>query len=156
MSSTWAHSSGVVVADLVTGTAPDARQPAEPDRAAPQLLRSDPAERGTLDVRTRAIQHIVERAVLDTPGTVAHRGTLGKLIGTGSPRATITMEGRRARVDVDVAAVWPCPVTRIATDVRERVLREGARLSGVFIRTVDVTVHLVGADDVDQQSRRVQ
>ncbi len=119
-------------------------------------MAADPAERGTLDVRTKAIQHIVERAVLDTPGTVAHQGALGKLIGTGSPRASITMEGRRARVEVDVAAVWPAPVTRIATDVRDRVLREAARQSGVFIRTVDVTVHAVTPDAVDHQQRRVQ
>ncbi|WP_157559739.1 Asp23/Gls24 family envelope stress response protein [Nocardioides sp. Soil777] len=137
-----------------TAPPPPVVPPEEP--AGPQLVAADPAERGTLDVRTKAIQHIVERAVLDTPGTVAHQGALGKLIGTGSPRASITMEGRRARVEVDVAAVWPSPVTRIATDVRDRVLHEAVRQSGVFIRTVDVTVHLVTPDAVDHQQRRVQ
>jgi len=116
-----------------------------------------PEERGTLDVRTRAIQHLVERVALDTPGTVAHRTTLGRLVGSGSPRARVTMDGRRARVDVDVAAIWPCRAADIATTVRERVLDEAARLSGVLIRAVDVTVHVIAPEAADEpETRRVQ
>lgn len=122
----------------------------------PNEPATSPDERGTLDVRHKAIQRIVEHAVLQTPGTVAHRGTLGRLIGAGSPTATITMEGRAARVGVDVAAVWPCDVTRIATAVRDTVLAEAFRLSGVQIRAVDVTLHTVDPTSVEHATRRVQ
>ena len=114
------------------------------------LVAAAPDERGTLDVRTKALQHIVERIVLDTPGTVARTGTLGRIVGATSPRVAITMQGQRARVTVDVAAHWPCQVTRIAAVVRDRVRDEATQLSGVNIRSVDVTVHLVGADDTDR------
>ncbi len=117
---------------------------------------TSPDERGTLDVRHKAIQRIVEHAVLQTPGTVAHRSTLGRLTGAGSPKATITMEGRAARVEVDVAAIWPCDVDRIATAVRNTVLTEAFRLSGVQIRAVDVTLHTVDSASVEQTTRRVQ
>jgi len=113
-----------------------------------------PSERGILDVKTKAIQHIAEKAVLEIPGTVAHHSALGQFVGGGSPKANITMEGKRARVELDVAAVWPCNVTQISTDVRDRVLSEAARLSGVFIRTVDVTIHMVDAADTGNRERK--
>lgn len=116
-----------------------------------------PDELGTLDVRVKAIQHVVERAVLDTPGTVAHRTALGRVRGSTTPRATITMQGRRASVAVDVACVWPCRIADIATQVRDTVRAETARITGVHIHTVDVTVQTVEAADIDQpESRRVE
>lgn len=115
---------------------------------------SGSAERGTLEVRTRALQHIVERTVLGAEGAVTHRRALGKLRGGDSPQAAITMEGRHARVSVDVAAVWPCRVSDIAERVRETVMQEAPRLSGVDVRTVDVTVHVLRPGDVDEHQRR--
>ena len=123
-----------------TAPPPPVVPPEEP--SGPQLVAADPAERGTLDVRTKAIQHIVERAVLDTPGTVAHQARWASSSAPRRPRDRHDAGPPRPR-QVDVAAVWPAPVTRIATDVRDRVMHEAARLSGVFIRTVDVTVHVV-------------
>lgn len=117
---------------------------------------ASPAERGTLEVKTRAIQHIAEQAVRDTPGTVAHHSTLGRFVGAGTPKASITMEGARARISVDVAAVWPCDATAIATGVRDRVLTETARLSGVFIRTVDVSIEVVQPSEATDVGRRVE
>lgn len=128
--------------------------PPAPTDVASELQHGEPAERGTLDVKTKAIQHIAERAVRETPGTVVHHSALNKLVGGSSPKANIIMEGKRARVEVDVAAVWPCNVTEIATDVRDRVLSEAARLSGVDIRTVDVTIHMIDASDTDDHERR--
>lgn len=113
-------------------------------------------DRGGLEVRTRAIRTIVERAVLETPGTVAHRGGLGRLPGQGHPKASVDMHGRSARVSVDVACVWPCSVTDIAAGVRTRVRDLAARYSGVHVPSVDVVVHVVSADDVDETPRRVE
>ncbi|GAA2012684.1 MULTISPECIES: Asp23/Gls24 family envelope stress response protein [Nocardioides] len=120
-----------------------------------------PEDRGRLDVRTRALQHVVERAALEAPGTVSRRpamgsalgssvgSALGRLTGSGSPQATVTVHGARARVEVDVAAVWPCAVSDIAEGVRATVQRETARISGIDITTVDVTVHLVDPEPAD-------
>ncbi|MDF9714756.1 Asp23/Gls24 family envelope stress response protein [Nocardioides sp. ChNu-153] len=138
-----------------------AEQAVAPTRPTVPAHRGEPApddaeNRGTLEVRTTAVRTLVERAVLETPGTVAHRSALGRLTGQGSPRADVEMHGRSARVSADVAAVWPCSVTAIAAGVRDRVRERAARLSGVHISTVDVTVHVVSPDDVDSPRRRVE
>lgn len=117
--------------------------------------RRDAEERGTLDVRTRAIERLAERAVLETPGTVAHRGSLGGLIGGSAPSAHVSTSGPGVRVVLDVAATYPADIGRIAAEVRDHVLRRAADLSGVGVTTVDVTVHLVSPDEV-ATPRRVQ
>jgi len=127
-----------------------------PVNVRPQVATSRPEERGTLEVKTKALEHIVERVTLETPGTVVHASALGRLTGSRMPKADIKLVGNAARVDLDIAAVWPCCVTEIATGVRDRVLREAPRISGVDIRTVDVTVHMVELDSTDQPGRRVQ
>lgn len=104
----------------------------------------------------KAIQHVVEQVVLSTPGTVAHRTALGRLRGTDSPHADITLEGLGARVRIDVASVWPCRVSDIASRVHDAVHTEAARLTGVHFRTVDVTVHPVSPADIDHEGRRVE
>lgn len=113
-----------------------------------------PDERGNLEVRVTAIEHVVERAALDTLGTVAHHTALGRLRGSNTPRADITMQGRSARVAVEVACVWPCRISEIATRVRDTVRTEAARITGVHIQSVDVTIHTVNAADLDQPERR--
>ncbi len=107
-----------------------------------------------LDVRTKAIEHIVERVVTETPGTVAHRTTMRSLRGSNLPRAAITMHGGSARISVDVACVWPSPLAEIAARVRDAVLREAPRMAGAHVRSVDVRIHAVGAADQGQSERR--
>lgn len=126
------------------------------DNPAAASAPTEAAERGTLDVRIKALQHIVERIALGVHGSVAHETVLGRLRGNGTPNATVTMEGRSARVHIDVAVTWPCRVAEIAQDVRDTVLREATRLSGVDVRTVDVTVQTLTREDANQPERRVQ
>lgn len=111
-------------------------------------------ERGSLDIRTKALQHVVERVVLETPGTVAHASTLGRIRGAYTPKAEITRQGRAARVAVDVACVWPCRVADIATAVRDGVRAEASRMTGVHLVSVDVTIRALSASDLDQGERR--
>ncbi|MFE6509195.1 Asp23/Gls24 family envelope stress response protein [Nocardioides sp. NPDC057764] len=116
----------------------------------------DPAEdRGTLDVRNKALQRIIEHAALKVPGTVAHRSALGRVTGSAFPKADITAEGRAVRVKLDVAMAWPGSVSRIATAARDAVRQEAFRLSGIEIRSVDVTVHAVDPSTEDT-GRRVE
>lgn len=115
-----------------------------------------PAERGTLDVRAKAVERLAEGAALEIPGSVRHASRLGALTGsltgplTGSthPKATVRISDGSARVDVAVACVWPAPLARIAAQVRERVAQRTAELSGISIISVDVTVTAVDADDL--------
>lgn len=141
-SSTSTPSSGAVVAE--TSTVPTVE------------VRGRPEERGVLDVRTKALQHIVERAALEAQHTVVHSSLLGRLRGADWPSASVTMHGRSARVEVDVACVWPAPVAQIAAEVRDTVLREATRISGVHIRSVDVTVHAITPDSSGAPTRRVE
>lgn len=113
-------------------------------------------DRGTLDVRSKAIQRIVEHVVLQVPGTVTHRSTLGRITGVALPKADITAEGRAVRVKVDVAMAWPGNISRVATAVRDSVRQEAFRLSGIQIRSVDVTVHAVDPTASDDTGRRVE
>ncbi|MFD4327540.1 Asp23/Gls24 family envelope stress response protein [Nocardioides sp. NPDC058538] len=113
-------------------------------------------DRGTLDVRNKALQRIVEHIVLRVPGTVTHRSTLGRITGMALPKAEITTEGRAARVKVDIAMAWPGNISQVATTVRDTVRQEAFRLSGIQIRSVDVTVHAVDPSASDDTGRRVE
>lgn len=117
--------------------------------------QQDPAQRGTLDVRTVAIQHIVEQVASRVPGTVAHSAGLGKLLGKGYPSADVDVRGSSTWIRLQVAVVWPTAVEEIAVRARDQVREQTARLSGSDVRRVDVTVHVVPADQVDATSRRV-
>lgn len=105
-----------------------------------------PEERGDLDIRTRALTHLVEQLAREVPGVLSDAGGLlarSPLPGGGrstSPSAEVLVQGHGARVRVDVACRWPARVSDLAAAVRERVLSEGAALGGVPITVVDVTV----------------
>lgn len=113
-------------------------------------------DRGALDVRSKALQRIVEHIVLQVPGTVTHRSTLGRITGMALPKADITAEGRAVRVKVDIAMAWPGNISQVATAVRDTVRQEAFRLSGIQIRSVDVTVHAVDPAASDDTGRRVE
>lgn len=118
---------------------------------------ADPTEdRGTLDVRNKALQRIIEHVALKVPGTVVHRSALGRVTGSAFPKADITAEGRAVRVKLDVAMAWPGNVSRIATAARDAVRHEAFRLSGIEVRSVDVTVHAVDPSAAEDTGRRVE
>jgi uncharacterized alkaline shock family protein YloU len=115
------------------------------------------AERGTLEVRSKALQHVAERATLDVPGTVVQHRSLGGVLGGGTPRASVSVRGGRARIEVTVACRWPAPVARIAEDVRARVGQQATALTGVQVLSVDVTVQAASDAAVDdRRDRRVE
>lgn len=107
---------------------------------------ADAESRGQLNVRAHALRHIVEAAALEVPLVRATEGGLAG-VRSGTPHASVTVRGTTARVTLEVACSWPAPVSRIAADVRERVLTRAAELSGVRIASVDVTVTVAGTDD---------
>ena len=113
-----------------------------------------PEDRGSLEVRLKAIRHVAEQVALHTPGVVRHSTVLGRVSGGASPRAEVTMRGRSARIELRVAVLWPAAVSAIAAQVRDEVRHETARMAGVHVETVDVEVYTVTEDDIDQPARR--
>jgi uncharacterized alkaline shock family protein YloU len=107
---------------------------------------SPAAPDGSLNVRAQALQHIVETVALEVPGV--HRTDSGLAgVRSGTPRATVRVRGTSARVQLEVACLWPASVTRTAAEVRRHVLERASELSGVRLGSVDVTVKLAGIDD---------
>ncbi|KMO72814.1 hypothetical protein BST22_21445 [Mycolicibacterium chubuense] len=107
------------------------------DAAAPV---TDPGDRGSLQVRGRAIEHLVEAAVLTTPGVRRHGKALSGLIGHDLPRVDAVVAGDHVRTEVEIAAEWGRPLAALAADARSRIttaLRDHAGL------VVDgITVHV--------------
>lgn len=101
---------------------------------------TDPGDRGSLKVRDRAIEHLVEAAVLTTPGVRRHGKALSNLVGHDLPRVDAVVAGDHVRTAVEVAAEWGRPLAALAADARGRIttaLRDHAGLA------VDgVTVHV--------------
>ncbi|VXC02508.1 Asp23/Gls24 family envelope stress response protein [Nocardioides sp. AX2bis] len=112
------------------------------------LVRAE--ERGTLDVRTRALTHLVERAALEVAGSVRHRTTLGKVRGSDLPHASLDVHGHDVRVTVDIACRWPADLSAVTADVRDRVRERVPALSGLTVTSVDVTAHTVAAAEPDR------
>lgn len=106
------------------------------------------AERGTLEVRARALETIAEQAAREVPRTVVRRARLGGLAAQASPQAKVALTsstqqgatGPSARIDVDVLCLWPAPLASVAEQVRDHVTARATALSGVAVTSVDVTV----------------
>jgi uncharacterized alkaline shock family protein YloU len=100
----------------------------------------DPADRGHLTLRDKAVERIVYAAALEAGGIERESHGLAKIAGRELPRAEVVVSGDRVRANVDVAAQWGRPLAATAAEVRDRVTRGLAELGGL---TVDaVTVHV--------------
>lgn len=112
-------------------------------------------QRGSLEVREKAIERIVEQAALGVAGTVRYSTRLDRIRRRRYPSASVAVERSRARVDLDIAAAWPCRAAEVVKETRDRVRSEATRLSGIDVASVDVRLHVLGPDR-DQPVRRVQ
>ncbi|MBO1755019.1 hypothetical protein [Allobranchiibius sp. CTAmp26] len=117
---------------------------------------SEPSTRGILDVRSAAIEHLAEHIAADVAGTVNYRSNMDKLRGRGYPHAEVSIRGASSWITLDIAVAWPGVVEDIASTARDQVRTETTRLSGSDVRRVDVTVHVLTADQVGAPERRVR
>lgn len=117
---------------------------------------TDPDTRGTLDVRIAAIEHLAQHIAGEVDGTVPYRSGIDKLRGRGLPHAQVTAQGPSSWITLDIAVAWPSAVEHVAAAARERVRTETSRLSGSDVRRVDVTVHVISADQDNAPQKRVQ
>jgi uncharacterized alkaline shock family protein YloU len=104
-------------------------------------------DRGSLDVRTKAVEHIIANASLEVPGCVARPAGLQKL-ARSLPSASVTIRGSVAIAELHAAAAWPCGAQELAATIRDTVRAEASRQSGLEIGRLDVTLHVVPAGEV--------
>lgn len=114
----------------------------------------DPGDRGSLVLRDRAVERIVEAAVLEVDGVLRHADTLERVTGRQLPRVEVVVAGNRARASVEVATRWPTPIADVTTRTRDGVTRALAHLAGLTVDAVDVHVVFVSTDVPER--RRVQ
>ena len=111
-----------------------------------------PAARGHLDVRLAAVVRIVEHIVATTPGTRPRTSALGSTLGRVAhrtlPRVEVRVSGRTVRIRAEVGCPWPVPVDELGARVRAAVIAETERLTGLEVRSADVVVHVLSADEV--------
>jgi uncharacterized alkaline shock family protein YloU len=119
------------------------------------VAETDPADRGTLDVRERAVQHIVVAATLQTAGVHRHGSGLGKLAGRELPRASVEVAGNHVRAAVDIAVEWGRPLPAVAAEASHQVHDALSAQSGLIVDRVTVHVATVIAPDGAGSSRKV-
>lgn len=114
---------------------------------------TDAGTRGHLDVRLAALTRIAEQVVAETDGVDARTSALGSAVGRMThrnlPRVDVRVVGRTARVRAEVGCVWPAPVGEVGARVRSALVAETERLTGLRVRTAEVVVHVIRADEVD-------
>jgi uncharacterized alkaline shock family protein YloU len=113
---------------------------------------TDPADRGRLEVRDRAVANIVVAAALQSPGVHRHGGGLGRLAGRDLPRANVDVAGDHVRAAVDIAVEWGRPLAAVAAATSRDIHEALSTQSGL---TVDrVTVHVATVISPEGTNRR--
>ncbi|MDG4663102.1 Asp23/Gls24 family envelope stress response protein [Mycobacterium sp. 236(2023)] len=123
---------------------------------AEQALADDPATRGRLTIREKAVERVAFAAALEVDGVVRESHGIGKLAGRELPRSDIVMSGDHVRASVDIAVLWGSSLSETASEVRRRVGHGLADLSGLIVDAVDVRVRSVVAPDAGHRMRELQ
>jgi len=126
------------------------------DGDAREQLRA-PAERGALHVADKVVLAIARAAALRVPGVApasATSGLISSAIGRDLPRASAQVAGSRARVELQVASLWPHPAAQVAAGVRDAVTAQLEQLAAVRADSVSVTVDAVVRPDRSQRAAR--
>lgn len=107
------------------------------------------AARGRLVVTDRVVDRTALGAALAAPG-VARRGSgAARLAGRSLPRVEVRRGDDRVRVRLEVALAWPTPLAATTAAVRDSVAATLARVTGLEVEGVDVTVtHLSPEEDL--------
>lgn len=116
---------------------PALNQPALDQPALDQSALDDPGERGTLEIRDRALNRIATTAALAVPRVVRN----GQSIGTRAlPQALTMQEDGELTVLVQIAVDWPCVLTEVARAVQLTVADHLLRLTGIPVARADVSI----------------
>lgn len=99
-------------------------------------------DRGSLSIADRALTRITRQVTLDVPGVAAadSGGTVERTLGRGYPRVHWQRAGNRARVEIEVAILWPVSAAHVAATIQSTVRRELERIAGQDVAAVTVAV----------------
>lgn len=107
---------------------------------------AEPRSRGTLSISQHAVEKLVRAAVLEVEGVAPVSATTGRVsgaLGRDLPRADAEVAGHRARVEVEVASVWPYPAAAVAAGVRTAVVDQLRHLAAIECDGVSVSIDQV-------------
>jgi uncharacterized alkaline shock family protein YloU len=99
---------------------------------------------GSLTIAERALTRITRQVTLDVPGVAPDTtGAMERTLGRGYPRVQWQRAGNRARVEVEVAILWPVSAAHVAATIQAAVRRELERIAGQDVAAVSVAVREV-------------
>ncbi len=78
-------------------------------------------------------------AATEVEGVAAQGSGPDKFLGREFPHASAEVAGSRARLTVEVAVVWPQPLSEVCARVRALVTARVSDLTGLTVDAVDVT-----------------
>ncbi|MEH3129110.1 MAG: hypothetical protein PGN27_04005 [Mycolicibacterium neoaurum] len=107
---------------------------------------AEPTTRGRTQIDDRVRERVIERAVLATPGVVAHRTMV-----PGRTLPSVSIADHTAGVDVQIAAAWPLDSATVLASARSAVVRELATTLGEHPDRVEVTIARVESDRTPAQ-----
>ncbi|NYD20516.1 Asp23/Gls24 family envelope stress response protein [Kineococcus aurantiacus] len=105
--------------------------------------RDEMGSRGTLELKDRAVERIVQAAAGEVPGVAGpHDDTsrVGNALGRSNPRVDCQVAGRRVRAEVHLTTLWPQPAARVAAAVRDHVADRLRTLADLEVDSVEVHV----------------
>lgn len=108
------------------------------------------SERGTLEVRSRAVGRMAEIAASSVTGVERVRGGV---TARSLPHVDATVQSGKIRATVEAATRWPTPIADVAIRVRAAVEQDLASNSGLEVHSVDVRMHY---SNTSVRSRRVE
>lgn len=111
----------------------------------------DPADRGRLDIRDRAVERLVEASALRAPGVHRHGGGIGRFVGRDLPRVSVDVAGDHVRATVEVAVAWGRHLPTVAAAVRDAVTTTLSTGSGLVVD--GVSVHVAAIIEPDSTTR---
>jgi uncharacterized alkaline shock family protein YloU len=99
-------------------------------------------DRGSLTIADRALTRITRQVALDVPGVAPAEtgGAVERRLGRGYPRVRWQRAGNRARVEVEVAILWPVSAAHVAATIQTAVRTELERIAGQDVAAVSVAV----------------
>ncbi|CDQ44975.1 hypothetical protein [Mycolicibacterium neoaurum] len=106
----------------------------------------EPTTRGRTLIDDRVRERVIERAILATPGVVAHRTMV-----PGRTLPSVTIADHPAGLDVQIAAAWPVDSATVLASARSAVVRELATTLGEHPDRVEVTITRVESDRTPAQ-----
>lgn len=113
------------------------------------------ADRGRTVIEPAVVERIAVQSATEVDGVTRSGTGLESVIGRRYPKASAQVAGSHAKVDLDLAVIWPHPLADVCASVRDRVSQRVHELTGMEVDRVHVTaVKVVAADE--PSPRRVQ